>query len=122
MKWTNEMKKIILNFPDAEKTQLKRRGILVPTSNNHLFDILAERATEYYINIPKSKYHKLTICEVPFNEFYPEDSLIVNMAQSMNITCKPFTNLVWGITYNQNKFPNLTESYLKNYLLKQLEK
>ena len=116
------MKKLILNLRDFEKTQLKRRGILYPTTSNNLFDILAERATEYYINIPKSKYHKLIICEMPFNEFYPEDSLVARVSQSMNLTIHPFTNLIWGITYNENKFPNLTESYLKNYLLKQLEK
>ena len=104
------MKTIMLNFREDERKLLKQRGLLYPTNKNNLFDILAERAMEYYINIPKSKYHKLVMTEVPLWQHF-----------NMDISDESLGIIVTRIKYDNKKFPKLTETYLKNYLLKQLE-
>ena len=105
--------KTTLFIHQDDKQQLKKRGVIVPTSNNHLFDILAERGSEYALNIPKSKYNKLTVNEIPFSKYfgvvYDHDGQIDNAK-------------VWELDYNENEFPKFNNSYLKKYLLKQLEK
>ena len=110
------MKTILLHFRDHEKTLLKQRGLLHPTHKNNLFDVLAERATEYYINIPKSKYHRLIVTETPLWKHFKMDTPIEELDQFAK---QP---VVTRIKYDNKKFPKLTETYLKNYLLKQLEK
>ena len=109
----NKMKNILFIHQDV-KQQLKNQQVLVPKkSNNWIFDILADRDIEYVLNIPKSKYNKLTVNEIPFSKYfgvvYDHDDQIDN-------------GKVWELDYNENDFPKFNESYLKNYLLKQLVK
>ena len=107
------MKNILFIHQDV-KQQLKNQQVLVPKkSNNWIFDILADRDIEYVLNIPKSKYNKLTVNEITISKYfglvYDHDDQIDNAK-------------VWELDYNENDFPKFSESYLKNYLLKQLEK
>ena len=106
------MKKILFIHQD-DKQQLKKRQVIVPTSNNHLFDILAERDCEYALNIPKSKYNKLIVNEILFSKYF---GVVYDHNDQID------NGKVWELDYNENDFPNFNESYLKNYLLKQLEK
>ena len=108
----NEMKQPLYIHKD-DKQQLKKRQLIVPTSNNHIFDILAERNIEYELNIPKSKYNKLTINEISFSKYF---KVIYDYDDQIE------DNTVWELDYNENDFPKFNESYLKNYLLKQLVK
>ena len=111
------MKTITLNLRESDKTLLKQRGLLHPTSKNNLFDVLADRATEYYINIPKSKYHKLVINEIPFWKYFNMEC----PKSGFNNFAKRINSVVVRLSYDNKKFPKLTETYLRNYLLKQLE-
>jgi hypothetical protein len=112
LKWNNEMKKI-LHIHQDDKRQLKKRQVIVPMTSNHLFDILAERRTEYALNIPRSKYNKLTLNEIPFSEYF---GVVYGHNDQIN------NGKVWELDYNENDFPKFNEPYLKNYLVKQWEK
>jgi hypothetical protein len=78
----------------------------------HIFDILAGRGSEYSINLPKSKYNKLGISEMTFDDFF----------QNRRPVFVGNTDLVWVIDYDESQFPKLSETYIINYMIKQLSK
>ena len=105
------MKKLLLISPKI-KQQLKHYQIVTPNSKNHIFDILAGRGSEYSINLPKSKYNKLGISEMTFDDFF----------QNRRSVFVGNTDLVWVIDYDESQFPKLSETYIINYMIKQLSK
>lgn len=99
--------------PDMAR-DLKRENLLVLEETTNLFDILAGRGQTYRLNIPKSKYHHLQITERPFSQHFTwDDGEVTGDYRYMN---------VYILHYDTVKFPKLKESYLKNYLLKLVDK
>ena len=106
------MKKI-LHIDNEIKQQLKKSQLVVPTSNNHIFDILADRCTEYAVDLPKSKYNNIIIREMTFREY-------CKTKFNGQLPHRDRTDHVWVIDYNENTYPKLSETYIKNYLVKKL--
>ena len=59
----------IFGFRPKQLDKLKKHGyIIMQKTNNHLFDILADRGVSYKLNISRSKFHNTNVKLVRFEQ------------------------------------------------------
>jgi hypothetical protein len=94
--------------------QLKYQGIMKPTGDNQLFDIIADRAVEYRLNIPRSKFNNSIVKVMSFKQYFEKK---FNDNNVDGRSCWRDTVLV--LEYDKTKCKN--PNYVGGYLLKQIQ-
>jgi hypothetical protein len=67
------MQNAIMSFRQDQIEQLKNNGYLTITGDNQLFDIIADRARTFKLNIPRSQYHNTPVTMMAVEEAFDWD-------------------------------------------------
>jgi hypothetical protein len=107
----------VLSFQPDALDRIVKQGLIRPIGENFLFDILADRAREYRLNIPKSKFHEYSIKMMTFGQYMCEVRGL-EVEGDPNDIRETWHSRVLVLEYDQTACKN--PKYVRSYLLKQI--